>query len=271
MKLKLLAVSMALAFAGNANAALTGLTDLTTGSSLFLTVWSDDGTNQKTYERDLGLKLTDIANGVTLASGLKSTFLDPNFTFDNAGTSTFGTFFTGVSPTIINWSVTVGRSSSGGQVLTTLSTPNLPGTYSAAQWNSLTGKADAWVGQLNALGSGLENTNTGGTLNNANVQSSWGTALGNTLGTGRFQNGVGFASSYSDLNAVGFYVLGQRANTVANAAIVDSVNSAQGKWWLSSDGGIHYAYSVAAVPEPSTYALLGAGLIVLGAVARRKS
>jgi len=273
MKWKLIAAAVALTVAGSANATLTGLSNSQTGSSLWLTVWGVSAAgDQKTYVRDLGLTLADFAvDPNAISSGLKSSFLNPNYSFDNPAPvgSNFSDFFSGVGS--VNWSVTAGRITSTGQLLTTLSTPNLPVTYGTAPWNSLSLKADAWIGQMNALGTGTEVENTGGALNNANVATSWGVSLGNTLGSGRTQNGVGFATlGYSDPTAVSFFQLGQRANNSTNSPIVDSVNGSAFKFWLTSDGTLFGSYATAPVPEPGTYALLGAGLLIMGGIARRR-
>jgi hypothetical protein len=271
MKLKMLAAALALAFAGSASATLETSTSAT-GSGLFLTAWGTNGTGQQvTYFRDLGMELDDIAvNPNAFSQGLQASFLNVNYSFSSGGTSLFTSTFSDVAD--VRWTVTAIRAGATGQLVETASGMIFPTTYSTAQWNALGSKVAGLITSANNnLGAGVEAVQIGGSAGNANVATTWGPDLGGTLGGGgRVAATTGFATGYADAAATPFYVLAQRTNTAALAAILDTTVGSQGKWWLQSDGTLKYGYNVAAIPEPSTYAMMGLGLFALGAAARRR-
>jgi hypothetical protein len=88
-------------------------------------------------------------------------------------------------------------------------------------------------------------------------------------------NGAGFILNFvgvtSDLNVQGYIPLALNSTDPGNPAVLAAVTAAQFTW----DGGVTSAnvsaQGIAAVPEPSTYALLAlSGLAVSGYVIRRR-
>ena len=100
------------------------------------------------------------------------------------------------------------------------------------------------------------------------------TAIGFTSLTNRFNAPV--VTVFDTANAlIGTYVLTQGPASVGFVGITSSVGIGSVRW-LGDRGGIkdtgidNVYVGVAAVPEPHTYALMLAGLAVMGALARRR-
>lgn len=165
----------------------------------------------------------------------------------------------------------------------------------------------AWTSFLTAEGNSLANTTwfLGYSQGNSGASSVWGTTVtsGNTIGseTGAKMSAgrVAFNSflTVTSLSAVGgsaFTNVGNAGNptfslknnfnsnaagwtddnTVGTTADFFSVSAGNsGAGGLLVQSGINFdgtTVSVAAVPEPETYGMLGAGLLMLGAVVRRR-
>lgn len=258
------AVTLAVAAAG-ANAAI----DNGAGGNgeLFLSVWNDAGS----YTRDLGLTINDITGTASTTIGATSLLgqaglMDLVFAAD----STFTSYLSSVGAAnfgSLKFSVVSTDITGTQRQLTTFST--LPATT----MDTATAKAgllavSSYLGDVNTVLGDAQSV----VVNNGSAAWAGKEAFGDNMGgTSDFSNAGTLVANNSAANGLNFQRLvvttagAVSYNPLADAAIDPA---APVKVWFDASNGLHIA-AVTAVPEPSEYAMLLAGLGMLAAVARR--
>jgi hypothetical protein len=257
-------------------------------ADLFLSVYDEVG--QQSYIRDLGINIAnflptstsvpvdsaagsgvDYAFGATvsngtgsvLSSGYQLTFgVDPVLT--GLLTSASGRLNT------LTWNIGAIDNNTFGNSIKFLSTTNASpdsiGTLTNDALNQFTASA-TYVTQSNNKATNSTQTNGSSLAAPADQQAYFPTVYGSDWG-GK-ANFVSTAGLGQSLNFVLLAPNGPTPSSLINVSPFASVaNGNVGSWLLSDNGSL--VYSVAAIPEPSTYAMLGAGLLMLGAIARRR-
>jgi hypothetical protein len=271
MKLKVLTAAVALACSGSA-LALTGPTDLTTGSSLWLTVWKGSGSTATTYARELtavsgnGGTLSGMTNypGAAPATIDSSWTSNSGFTYTNAGDTLFDTLFN--AGDTVAWTIHAGALNAPSQNVSTFSVVDPAGAalLDSFTMSQIETKMDGYVGQLNTLGCNL-NPSCNGTGNGAffgGNATSWGTKIAGTL-PGTFNQRINDTLAAGGGTDAAFWLYAE------NQLVRFKNDQFDGYWELFADGQVKY--TLQAVPEPSTWAMLGAGLLALLGVARRRT
>jgi hypothetical protein len=259
-KLKVVAGAVALAFAGAASA--QNINDGTTagGSDVLFVAYNAAGTS--TYVFDTGYTFS----GFSLASAP----VDVTLTTDSAWST-----FASAAGSNLRWYVTAWDETGGKGHFDATSNASLA-TISGIQRNSGTaritgGNQDGWIGDVNvALGnpggalSGVVSGNTPAIWNDATwgMQDNLANATTNTGGTWSVAGKVG--------DLMGFYQVNQ-GTVLNNLSSVTQFGTAGNTYWTLTSGGHLQFTNVAAVPEPGTWAMLLAGLMIVGSIARRRA
>ncbi len=281
-KVKLLAAAVAVAAAAPAGATIIGGGIVGSPTNeLFLSVWSDS--LKTTYTRDLGVAYSSFlttavsvpdgsTNGGTVnwsSSTGGDTPVNSAGSVNTAGyTLTFGTDGTltsallGASDTV--WSV--GVLGATNNILTTLdsaSVSSVTGETNGAL-KSAYGNSTVYVVAANTLG-----TNAPGGFTNGSdtaTPSDGNAYLPTVIGTNWSAN----LSLINDTGAIGTALSFARLalGTGTNGSPIAVTNYA-GVWNLDANGNLSYSVPLA-VPEPGTWAMLVAGLMMVGGIARRR-
>ena len=245
------AVTLAVAAAG-ANAAI----DNGAGGNgeLFLNVWDANGS----YTRDLNLSIDAFESALAAGGNLNL-----SFTGDANLTAFLGT----ADAASLQWNVVAGDGEGDNRLLTTFTLPVTTPTIRNTTGRNSVGQITDFANMVNEL-----NVTDADSIRVTSIDSpayAGKGAFGNTLNNGfNFSNAGNlnnntFASglSFMRMDILGTGSLRSVYNVYAEGA--ENVNV-----WLDANKTLHIG-AVAAVPEPSEYAMLLAGLGMIGFMARR--
>lgn len=276
LKMKLMAAAVALAASAGANAAMD---TMASGNSSLAFIAVDFTGSPISMVMDLGFNLdsflpaavasnagynvvwnfntnTKTVNGVTQAG-------------DYAWNNALSTFYGTAQNAETKWGVIAGDTMTNGtpgdfRILSTTNTAlTTIQTQSKANLTQFS-LADSVITQNNILPSHTTNAEGGSTAVS-------GTAyLGNNFGTaGKWQNKATFVALAAEGVAQNFYLLDTNDGVSSSKALVTPFTNGQNAAAFSYANGV-LTYNVAAVPEPSEYALMLAGLGMIGFMARRR-
>lgn len=269
--LKIAAAAIALAASAGANAAIT---DGSGGNgSLFLSVWDvgADMTVGTTDDRAYVLDLHTLSNGTVNGGFLNdwaTTASTPVMAADKQTNS--GTIFSVAADanlksflaastdlSRLQWNIAAGDNYGTQRALVT-GVAGATTTLNKGQFfNNLPVNINGYIGAgINAaLGSNSSVVLTG---TNANI-GLWGSNM---------YAGTDFNTAAALGQSLDAYLLSNASNFGSATAPITFQHYANDSWSLSNTGTLTYA---AAVPEPETYGMLAAGLLMLGTVTRRRN
>lgn len=271
MKMKTLAAAVALtAVAGPASAAIekssTGNSDM-----VFVVMdyagTPDDFSDDRSYSRDLGIRMNDfssatvppITNSALSASGYKLTFT-PDQTFKDFLAGTKSADVSG-----LRWNVAGSDSNGADRAMTTITVlPGLPILQEFRSWSL--GFDDMALDQnkigthpTSTAGSAIATAADGYALATQYYGDNWGGRTKSIITTAKMGE------------SADFYLLWEKVasgSTTAKAELhqYTGFNNQPLKWTLQNDGDL----VLAPVPEAETWAMMAAGLLLVGAAARRR-
>jgi hypothetical protein len=273
LKLKLMAAAVALAASAGANAAITN--SASGNGELFITIYDvgadlSSSTDDRAYVRDLGSLANGSILGGTLNNWMSATTstqalvadkqsLSPNPIFSVAADANLQSFLSASTDTSrLLWNIVAVDSVGSDRFLTTSNTT--PSVGVAAQFRNVAGSVDIYLAAMNPALTGESALYAGSA---ASINLFGNNVAGQAVG---LNNVAGLGGNLQ------FWAISER-NTTASPTIDINPFMANATtpmtWTLAANGDLTYG-AVAAIPEPSEYALMLAGLGMLGFMARRR-
>ena len=253
MKLKLIALAAVLAAAGSANATVIDSGTAGNGGLMF-SIW--DGANS--YSRNLGFSINSFETGLAAAG---------NFTASFAADTTFTSFLGTADLAALKWNVVATDRQGAVRVLETFTAPMPLTTKPSDSVRGLASGTGVFITDVNLkLAAADSATYAVGTKGYAG-----GSAFGdNGAGALNFSNAGTFANSTyaSGLSFMRINALATGILPSTYTPYLDGGNSV--KLYLDGSNALNIA-AVTAVPEPESFAMLLAGLGLMGAIARRRN
>lgn len=246
--LKTIVAAVALTAAVGAHAAIDNGT--TGNGELFFNIWDANGS----YTFDLNKTIDSFQSDIAASGSLNLSY----------ALSNFGTFLAGVADTsALKFNLVAADNSGPRRLLTTFTVTNDPTTPDNVIKSILTNVV-SFASSVNTLIGATDNL----TVNNGSVawagKATFHDNPGDILG---FSNAGTLANSSYD-NGINFMRIDALATGTANSTYVPYADGSPVHVWVdTSDSTLHIA---AAVPEPESYAMLLAGLGMIGVIARRR-
>lgn len=256
MKMTLVAGALALAVAGQANAAINGVSSAVGGQDLILSIW--DTTTQTSYTADLGVSLSSFLGSNTITGGAINSALG-NTSW--AADATLTSFLAGVGATdVTSWNVAAMAAGTLWNTYQFLSTStSTPASISNAVLKTYNSSSNGYMTAV-ATAAGTANSVSVTAAANPTAYAgttAWGTNFG---GKANFSNAVAIGGTQN------FYYLTPSGAAGGSQANIGQFTNAS--FTLASNGALTYA--VAAVPEPGEWLLMLSGLALIGFVATRR-
>lgn len=251
---------------------------------LFLSIWSDQGTvstaDDRSYMRDLGVNINDWADASSpyqvTAAKTTAGFVQ-NFTVNPMLTT-----FLSAAPagSIVRWNVVANDSTQARRFITTaaVGTVNLP-TQSAANARFINTSTGSFLSTVNVFSDAQNATPSSNFAVNNSVTANFSDTLNYAGGIawGTHLNGKTLFNTSGVIgDQLPFFMQYETSTIQTGSALQRKFTSALGvgadgsaAYWTLDAGG-NLSYNVAAVPEADTWAMFAAGLLVVGAIARRR-
>ncbi|MBW8328612.1 MAG: PEP-CTERM sorting domain-containing protein [Thiobacillus sp.] len=249
MKFKLIALAAMLA-AGSANAAIDA--GANGNGELFFSIW--DGNSS--YSRDLNVTID--AFQTTLAVGGA---IDLSWTAD----ANFTSFLAGVTDTsALKWNVVANDNYGDRRLLTTYTLPEKSPTKANDVIRSATLSVQSYVVNVNSALAGADSV----AVTSASAAWAGKSSFKDTVGGFLNFSNAGTLANNSYANGLGFMRIDAKSGGILNSFYNEYLDGTAVNVYLDASNALHIA--AAPVPEADTYALMLAGLGLVGFMARRR-
>lgn len=257
MKLKLIALAAVLAAAGAANAAVIDNGAAGNGG-LFFSAW--DGVNS--YSRNLGYSIDSFESGLAAAGAI-----DLNFAAD----ATFTSFMSTAGTANLKWNVVATDQLGARRVLETFTAPQPLTTKTSDVIRNVAVGAGNFVTAINGKLTSTDSA-TFQFGENGYADLATGNRFGETgAGLLNFSNAGSFSTN-SAVNGLSFMRINAASSGISASTYTPYLDGTDAvKVYLDGSNALHISAVTAAVPEADTYAMLLAGLGLMGAIARRRN
>jgi len=233
--------------------------DITTGTAgngeLFFNIWDANGS----YTRGLNVQINSFESGLAAAGNL-----DLSWTADSLLTSWLST----ADVSTLKWNIVANDTQGNNRLLTTYTAPEKAVTKTNDVIRSAGAATTTFINNVNTV-----MANTAGasvTVNAASAAYAGKSTFNENIGGSFDFSNAGSLTNNSFASGLGFMridaLVGGGAKSVYNEYLegTTAVNV-----WLDASRTLHIG-AVAAVPEPESYAMLLAGLGMIGLMARRR-
>jgi hypothetical protein len=255
------AVVLAVAVSG-AHAALD--TGATGNGELFLNVWDTNGS----YSFDLNKTIDAFQTDIAAAGAINQSYALTNF----------GSFLAGVADTsLLKFNLLATDTSGARRLLTTFTLPVTTPTKSNDVMRTAALNVTSFAGLVSTAMGANDNVAVIAASTAYAGKVAMGDRIGNnlnfdtfgSLSNSSYTNGLSFMRI--DAAATGTALSTYNAYNDANVVAGDGANSTV-RVWIDGSNSLHIAAvdGIAAVPEPESYAMLLAGLGMIGLIARRR-
>ena len=255
MKFSLKTIAAAVVMAVAAAGAQAAIDNGTSGNGeLFFSIWDANGS----YTFDLNKTITVFESDVAAAGAIDQTY----------ALSNFATFLAGVQDTsLLKFNLVAVDQSGPRRFLTTFDsvTVNNPPTTNDSIRTSIA-NANAFASSVNTVIGAADNV----AVNSASAAYAGKVTFNENMnGFLGFQNG-GTLADNSYANGMGFMRINAATTGTAESVYNPYVDESKAvRIWIDGNN-LHISAAVAAVPEPESYAMLLAGLGMIGFMARRR-
>jgi hypothetical protein len=213
----------------------------------------------------IGSTNTPTAVGFTLTQNVSGVVFDyalPSFT----------DFVSGANMTTVKWNLAAADTSGLRRIIQTVTSAPVSAPYTNAKLNESAASFSQYADAVNAKGT----LATGADGFALTLPTDLTAYAGNAPTMGVDFGTKGYANAGGLNDVLDIYVFGgtsssssSKADALYSALLDQTGNGLTAKVYMADDGMYHLQLAVAAVPEPSTYAMLLAGLGMLGFAARR--